>query len=193
MARWMDRAGSSGNGETLRRFRAGEPDEVRRVREYVGRIVSYQGYWVPAQEREDLEQEVMSQLYSALPTAEPASERRFWGLVRVITVRRCIDWLRSRRTEVPVDPSLRDGEPDPLERTLSRERRRRAAAVLAGLEKPCRELIHLRVGLGKSYAEVAELLGRSPGALRIQMYRCIRTLQSMLEEPAPGLEAVERE
>ena len=40
--------------------------------------------------------------------------------------------------------------------------------------------LHLRSGL--TYGEMAERLGKSEGALRVQMHRCVRRAQQLLRE-----------
>ncbi len=167
---------------TARRFRSGRPGEVREVRERVRSILAFRGYGIPVQDREDLEQEILTQLWQAMRDGDSATHEGFWGLVKVITVRRSIDWLRTRKLTAPVDESLRDSEPDPIERTLHHERVRLVAAALSRLRQPCRELIHWHVALGETYGEISRRVGKSPGALRIQMYRCIRNLQRTLAE-----------
>ena len=42
----------------------------------------------------------------------------------------------------------------------------------------------LVVGQDKSYREAAAMLGKSEGALRVQMYRCIREARGLLEKKA---------
>lgn len=165
-----------------RAFRQGVPEAVTRVRDRVGRILAFRGYRIPAEERRDLQQEVMAQIWRAANRAGFDPARGFLGFVEVVTARRCIDWLRTRRQDSELQPDHRDERPDPFAVTLAGERARLAAAVLARLREPCRELIALHIVEHKPYSEVARILGRSEGALRVQMYRCIREARRILDE-----------
>ena len=171
---------------TARGLRRGRAAAVALVRGRVRGILAFKPYGIPVDERADLEQEVLTQIWQAVrrPGFEP---ERFWGLVEVVTVRRSIDWLRTRRPTVPVDETvhaeaLAPAAPaaGPLRRSLDRERDRRLALALAAAPEPCRELIRRRIGLDQSYPEISRRVGRSPGALRVQMYRCIQRLRDAL-------------
>ena len=78
------------------------------------------------------------------------------------------------------DAATRAPDPDPQRTALRREQIEQAQAALARLPPACQELIRLHVGQSKSYAEIAETLGRSEGALRVQMHRCIRQAHRFL-------------
>ncbi|HUP22840.1 MAG TPA: sigma-70 family RNA polymerase sigma factor [Thermoanaerobaculia bacterium] len=163
-------------------LRRGDPSAMRLVRERVRRIIGYRRLPIQRHEVEDLEQDVMTQLWRALnrPDFDPGAG--IWGFVEVVTSRRCIDWLRSRRTLVPLSESLRDTDRDPLGKTLTLEASRIAADVLAALDEPCRQLIAMRVGQGLSFKELSVSLGRSEGALRVRMYRCVRAAREILAQ-----------
>ncbi len=162
-------------------FRRGDPEAVRAVRERVRRIVGFRGYRMTATDRQDVEQEVMTQIWQAANRAGFDAGNRFWGFVEVVTARRCIDWLRKKRFEQTEESDIADLRPGPQESTLRREEHRLAQTALAQLRKPCRDLIDQHVGEGKSYRQLAELLGKSEGALRVQMFRCIQEARKILD------------
>jgi RNA polymerase sigma-70 factor (ECF subfamily) len=56
--------------------------------------------------------------------------------------------------------------------------------AIARLPGDQRTVIVMRFVEGRSHAEVARLLGRSPGAVRTLQYRGLRTLRRLLEEAA---------
>lgn len=169
-------------------FRRGTPEAVRAVRRRVRKIVWFRGYGIPEDDKKDLEQEVMTQVWQAANRPGFDAGSRFWGFVEVVTARRCIDWRRSqvaRSRETTLDENLPEPAGGPLRVTLDRERTGRAQAVLAQLAKPCRDLIYLHFAEGKSYAELSTVLGKSEGALRVQMHRCIaRARQETASAPA---------
>ena len=186
-ARSPDRNGDPGPEAVSRGLQRGEAAAVRLVRERVRRILAYRGFGIPREERRDLEQEVMTQLWQAANRPGFAGGERFWGFVEVVASRRCIDWLRKRRETEELADSLPDDGEDPAAGALARERRTLALEVLSRLDRPCRDLIYLRVGLEKSYREISRLLGRSEGALRVQLHRCIGKAQRAVDEQeAPG-------
>jgi RNA polymerase sigma factor (sigma-70 family) len=133
---------------------------------------------------DDLEQEIVTQIWQAVNRPRFDAEAGFWGFVELVTARRCIDWLRARRSVVPLSDALLDLRDDPLEMTLGDERTRIASGALEYLDSGCRELIHLRLKTGWSYQELSSRLGKSEGALRVQMHRCIQKAREAFERLA---------
>jgi RNA polymerase sigma-70 factor (ECF subfamily) len=184
-----ERNRAEGPGETIaREFRRGSPQAVSLVQDRVRRIVRFKGFGMSADDRKDLRQEVMGQIWQAATRPGFDAGDRFWGFVEVVTARRCIDWLRGRTTrgrELELDERLEDGQPSPLGAALDQERYAIAREAIAELGKPCQELIRLHFGLDKSYRELAALLGKSEGALRVQMHRCIARTREIVGRPGP--------
>ena len=165
------------------RFRDGEPAITGEIRARVERILAFRGWGIPPEDRLDLQQKIMTELWQAVLRPEFRSAG-FWGLVEVVSSRRCVDWRRARRDERSLDDieePLTPG-PDALGSFLKKERLQRARRILAQLPPPCRELIRLNAWEGKSYREIAETLGTSEGTLRVQMFRCIRRARRLLAE-----------
>lgn len=168
----------------LQAFRKGEPEAVAEVEGRVRRIIGHRGYGIPEAERDELRQEVLVQVWQSVNRDGFDAERGFWGFVQVVTARRCIDWRRKRREERATNLSLvPDSGRGPLKRILASERRHVVRAAVEQLGRRCRELIEYRVSEGRSYAEIADLTGRSEQALRAQMYRCIKSARSFVEAP----------
>jgi RNA polymerase sigma factor (sigma-70 family) len=162
-------------------FGRGDPQAAREVRERVRKIVGSRAYGMGHEDRRDVEQEVMIQLWQIAARRESVPASGFWGLVEVVAARRCIDWLRRRREHSELSPALAGGA-DPLAAALGRERRSLGAEALRRLGPACRELVRLHLGDGRDYREIAQLLGRSEGALRVQMHRCVRRAAEILAE-----------
>ena len=174
-----------GPAEVARGFLRGEPEAAQRVRSRVQIIVGFRGYGIPTEDRKDLVQQVMAQAWQRMNGDGIPSLDDFWGFIEVVTARRCIDWLRRHKTrggEVSLDVELVDHRQDPYQSTEERQRRRLAVAALSQISEPCRKLIYLHAGRNLSYAEIAPILGRSEGALRIQMFRCMRRARRALAE-----------
>jgi RNA polymerase sigma factor (sigma-70 family) len=184
---------SDDHADFAARLRGGDPQAMQLLRERVRRILSHGRLRIPVAELDDLEQETMTQVWLALnrPTFDLGGG--IWGFVEVVASRRCIDWLRSRRLVEPLTEALRDGSSDPLHRAMRRESTRNVSGALAALDAPCRELIALRIGEGLSFRELATRLGKSEEALRVQMYRCVRSARALWERRGPAPTAAEGE
>lgn len=158
----------------------GEVAAVDHVRARVQKILAFKRLRIPDQDRDDLEQEIMTEVWQAVNRPGFDFTAGFWGFVEVVTSRRCIDWLRSKKTRVPLSENLPDSGRNPLQKTLDNERTDLAEKILAALDPDCRQLILLRLQEGLSYRKIAHDLGKTQGALRVQMYRCIRAAQKLL-------------
>lgn len=114
--------------------------------------------------------------------------RELGGFVRVLCARRAIDWWRRARPECAVADDLADGAPGPLDDVLSDERRELARTVFRSLSDGCRELLRLQAIERLPYREIAIRWGKSEGALRVQLHRCIEQARLRLHavrEAAP--------
>ena len=168
-------------------MRAGDSVAVDHVRARVRRILAFKRLRIPVEDRDDLEQGIMTEVWQAVNRPGFDFTAGFWGFVEVVTSRRCIDWLRARREPSLVAVDLRDQGRNPFERVLGGERAKIASQVLQALEPECRKLIVMRLHEGISYKEVARVLGKSEGALRVQFYRCIRSARDIVTRMDPGV------
>ncbi len=133
---------------------------------------------------EDICGDVFSELVRELPRfkgAEPA----FRAWVFLIARHRLIDdrRRRSRRPEVPapVDAISDTAAPDQVEEeVLGRRATQELRRVLDRLPQAQRDVVLLRVVAGLSVDEVAQVVGRRPGAVRALQHRAIRTLRRNL-------------
>ncbi len=167
-------------------FQAGSPDAVQEVRAQVEKIVGFRGYRIPAEERRDLVQDVMTQLWQAVNRSSFDSQRNFMGFAAVVAGRRCIDWLRTKKNIDQLDFELPSSTPSPMASLLQQEREDLLQSTLAKLDRPCRDLIYLHLGMNKPYRDLETLLGKSPGALRVQMHRCVGRAQEILARKLRG-------
>jgi RNA polymerase sigma-70 factor (ECF subfamily) len=112
-------------------------------------------------------------------------EARFRGWLFTIARRRAIDSrrrvARSPMQAVP-EPQVyeRAGRDYTAERALDRLATERALALIASLPPDQAEVIVLRVVAGLGAKEVAEILGKSPGAVRVAAHRGLRRLAALL-------------
>ena len=101
--------------------------------------------------------------------------------------RRAIDEgrRRSRRPVVPM-PELPDvagpGSVDPADLVLEKLGTEAAISIISLLPRFQAEVIALRVVAGLDNQAVAQLVGRSPGAVRVAAHRGLRRLEAALRE-----------
>jgi RNA polymerase sigma-70 factor, ECF subfamily len=109
---------------------------------------------------------------------------RFDAWVFRIVANGCKDWLKNiRRTHVSYEeddqPSAFNTPDEELDRTELRDDLDRA---LAALPASLREAFVMKHVEGRSYEEMADLLGTTVGALKMRVHRAREALQALLEE-----------
>jgi RNA polymerase sigma-70 factor (ECF subfamily) len=109
---------------------------------------------------------------------------RFDAWVFRIVANGCKDWLKNiRRTHLSYDeddqPSNYASPDEELDRTELRSDLDRALAALA---PSLREAFVMKHVEGRSYEEMADLLGTTVGALKMRVHRAREALQVLLEE-----------
>ena len=109
---------------------------------------------------------------------------RFDAWLFRIVANGCKDWLKNiRRTHVSYEE---DDQPSgfalPDEELDRTELRRDLDAALAQLAPSLREAFILKHVEGRSYEEMADLLGTTVGALKMRVHRAREALQALLEE-----------
>ncbi len=98
-----------------------------------------------------------------------------------------LDWRKraERRSDHELTPahaaSLADEAPDPAEQVAAASSDPRLVAALAQLTAEQREVVELRLVAQLPVARVAELTGRSAGAVRVLQHRALRRLAQLLE------------
>jgi RNA polymerase sigma-70 factor (ECF subfamily) len=116
--------------------------------------------------------------------------RAFRAWVFTVARHRAIDWRRqaARRPTslVPVEQlAERPAPDDPVAAVLEAQSTRAALALLAELPPDQAEVVALRVLGGLEVAEVARIVGKRPGAVRVLAHRGLRRLAKRME--AAGL------
>jgi RNA polymerase sigma-70 factor (ECF subfamily) len=117
-------------------------------------------------------------------------ERAFRAWVFTVARHRAIDWRRqaARRPPRPVpveELAERPAPDDPVAAVFEAQSTRAALALLAGLPPDQAEVVALRVLGGLEVAEVARIVGKRPGAVRVLAHRGLRRLAKRVE--AAGL------
>jgi RNA polymerase sigma-70 factor (ECF subfamily) len=117
-------------------------------------------------------------------------ESAFRGWLFTLARRRAIDaWRAAQRARVHLtgdDGDLdRAGGLDTAGSALERMTTQQALALIATLPMDQAEAITLRVIAGLDVKDVARLLGKRPGAVRVAAHRGLRTLAARLSAPHP--------
>lgn len=113
-------------------------------------------------------------------------ERAFRAWLFTIARHRAFDWgrARTRRRTVPLSPTAIDESrlaPDAADVVLERMSTQAVMASIATLPRDQGEVIMLRVVAGLDTAEVARLVGKTPGAVRVAAHRGLRRLARLAD------------
>lgn len=153
------------------------PMVVRYCRARLGRVSSQ--YHIA----DDVAQEVCIAVLSALPRYRDMG-RPFASFVFGIASHKVADALRSSvRSAVPTQdlPDGPDEGPGPEETVVRYIEAQHARDLLARLPDTQRELLILRVVSGLSAEETGNVLGMSPGAVRVAQHRALARLRQLAE------------
>jgi RNA polymerase sigma factor (sigma-70 family) len=165
----------------LEGFLAEDRQALGRVERLADRVVSSPRFGLPPEDRRDVVQETLLDLWSAVERPGFDVERPFEPFVCSVACRRAIDWLRRKRRTEPLVDSPAPREEGPEARTLHADRLRLGRLVLLDLGRACRELIRLHAVERRTWADIGRQLGRSEGALRVHMHGCLRKARECLE------------
>jgi RNA polymerase sigma-70 factor, ECF subfamily len=180
----------------VRDARAGDTHALGRLYDtYRDRVVRFAtGRLGDAEKAEDVTSETFESMLRNLGSYRPGTDFEAW--LFTIAHRRVADHFRrrSRRREVELDetvhPTGRGGRhalPGPLpvaagpeEAVLAAERRAEVAGAFRRLRADQQEVLALRVLGGLSAVQVAEVLGKSEGAVRVAQHRALRSLRELM-------------
>jgi RNA polymerase sigma-70 factor (ECF subfamily) len=146
---------------------------VERVYHYVYRRVGN------AAVAEDLTSQVFEDAILSLPKYRP--QGRFAGWLFCLAYRRCTDYFRYPKTEAIIEEAILDPENDPTQPLISREINGQLERLLGELKEEELELLRLRFAAGLTYAEIAYVLGRKEGAVKMALSRLVQKLKSRWE------------
>lgn len=157
-------------------------------RRYVDRVYGYAFYQLgDHHDAEDATERTFMAALRALPGFEDrGSTFRAW-LFRIAhnTVANA-HRSRSRRRTDPIPDSFEHAAPnaDPARLVALADELHEVRRAIAGMSEDRRQVILLRFVDGLSTAEVAEVLDRSPGAVRVLLHRALRDLAERMGGPS---------
>jgi len=173
-------------GDILDQFLAGDPAACRRVEAWVRGVVRFKGYYISAEDRDDVVQETLTALWRSLSTGDRPPEAAFAAFTRRIAHRRCVDWLRRLRPSAELSESVADPKPDPYEQLLLKDPQAQIRWLLHSLEPRCRELFRLHYFEHLGFREIAERLGTQESTQRVHMMNCTRKARALAARWEPG-------
>lgn len=131
---------------------------------------------------DDATADAFTRLHRAVRRYERRPNTSFDAFLLRIADRAALDVHRRRRRHQADTLVQEPGAPGPAETPLDGHLHVAFSRLSAGE----RELLTLRVVEGRSADEVAALLGRSPGAVRVAQHRALSRLRAILEEVQHG-------
>lgn len=159
------------------------PQAFRRLyEEYAGPVYRYLYSRVGNQaDAEDLTSQVFLKALEELGKFRNQGGFRAW--LFAIARSRAVDYYRKQHAELSLDEvDLGSGEPDPLAAAMHQGEIERMRKRIVALREEEQELIRLRYVAGLTYAEIADVLKRSEGAVKKALYRLLARLGEQMED-----------
>jgi RNA polymerase sigma-70 factor (ECF subfamily) len=154
------------------------PIVVRYCRTKLGRI---QRAFIAA---DDVAQEVCLAVFRALPTYRQLG-RPFLSFVYGIAAHKVADVhraaARDRSQPTPETPDVMTEDEDPEQITLRRELVERTGGLLRTLTPRQRDILVMRIVLGLSAQETADLVGTTADAVRVAQHRALNRLRRTVQ------------
>jgi len=148
-------------------------------------LLRYLHVIVPGPEAEDVAGDTWLQVVKGLPRFR-GGEEAFRAWLFTIARHRAVDAgrSRSRRPDVPLAAAGAAEQPlapDAAELALEAISTRSVMALIMALPRDQAEIIMLRVVAGLQAADVGQIVGKTPGAVRVTAHRALRRLADLAE------------
>lgn len=135
-----------------------------------------------AADAEDLTAQTFVAALEGLPLYRERGNFAAW--LFTIAHNKAADHHRQERPHLPLDEALdclRHSD-NPLAGIMRQEALQRLSTLVAGLEEDKRELLRLRFAGSLTYAQIAQVVGSSEGAVKMAMHRLLNRLEAEWEE-----------
>jgi RNA polymerase sigma factor (sigma-70 family) len=177
------------DGRIVARCRTGDPEAwallVERFSRYVYAIC-IRGFRLPAEDAEDVFQDVFAKTYEQLGRLRDDSAIRPW--IGQLTRRTCIDRLRSSRPEADADQAE---IADPADALAEVEQALDVQQALQSLGGPCQEVLDRFFARDESYRTIGAALDLPAGTIASRISRCLDKLKLELEDSPPAARPVD--
>lgn len=176
---------AEGDARLLAKFAAGDHAAARALTDQLLPRAMRQAWRMLGDqiEAEDVAQEAMLRLWRQASDWRSGEARISTWLYRVVH-NLCIDRIRKRRPQVPVEDAPEPVDPDPgvLERMVHGERSQAVASAIGELPRRQRQALILRHFDGLSNPEIGETLDCSVEAVESLLARARRQLAKVMKE-----------
>jgi RNA polymerase sigma-70 factor, ECF subfamily len=157
------------------------PDDLRDplalIRRYYGPVLGLARRLLGSAEARDVAQETFARAFARIRDYDPSQPFRVW--LFAIAANHVRDLLRRKRA-APLDPDVEDEIPDLSLPPLNAEDRGALLAAVDALSPDLRVVVLLHFQQDLPPRDVAQVLGITPNAARIRLYRALRFLRKEL-------------
>src|SRR5687768_1095379 len=129
------------------------------------------------EDAKDVTQDAFVKAFRQLATFD--SSYRFFSWMYRIVINECLNLIRARRPQEPLDPAIA-GLGNPYESAMTVERRRQIEAALQRLTPEYRAVVVLRHFGGQSYEEIADALSIPEKTVKSRLFSARQLLGEML-------------
>jgi RNA polymerase sigma factor (sigma-70 family) len=149
---------------------------VERFSRYVYAI-AVQAFRLPAQDAEDVFQEVFARVYERLDSLRDDEAVRPW--IAQLTRRLCVDRLRAGAREQPAEEELNEAAAEDV--LVSLEDAFDVHEALASLPENCQEILDRFFARDESYRTIGDALSLPAGTIASRISRCLDKLRTIFE------------
>jgi RNA polymerase sigma-70 factor (ECF subfamily) len=172
------------DGVLIDRWKAGDQRAATAI---VGRhaeaLARFAGRLGVTEDVDELVQDTFIRAFSAIESFRADSSLRTW--LFTIERRLVIDRRRAgarRRHDTEIDDLHAASGFDALDMVVADETARRVTEAMARLTRMQRDVFTLRVQEGRSYKDIADILGSTEGAARVHYHNAMRAVREFLHD-----------
>jgi RNA polymerase sigma-70 factor (ECF subfamily) len=172
------------DGGLIDQWKAGDQRAATAIVErHAEALARFAGRLGVTEDVDELVQDTFIRAFSAIDSFRADSSLRTW--LFTIERRLVIDRRRAqarRGHEIEIDDMHATSGFDALDAMVADEAAQRVAGAMARLTRLQREVFVLRVQEGRSYKEIAEILGSTEGAARVHYHNAMRAVREFLHD-----------
>lgn len=152
---------------------------------YIDMVYRYVYYRVSKEEVEDVTENIFVRVWENIDKYVPG-EHPFSSWLFRIAHNLVVDHYRFHRTHVSLRENLPEhvaqSDDDPADWTAQRLNQSQVRGAIKELKEPYQQVLVLKFLSGFDNAEIAEVMDRSEGNIRILQYRALKALRKILEK-----------
>lgn len=175
---------ASVDGVLIEQWKAGDQRAATAIVErHAEALARFAGRLGVTEDVDELVQDTFVRAFSAMDTFRADSSLRTW--LFTIERRLLIDRRRSaarRGKDVELEDMHAISGYDALDTLVADEASQRVTNAMARLTRMQREVFLLRVQEGRSYKEIADILGSTEGAARVHYHNAMRAVKEFLHD-----------